>query len=136
MTTQQSDTSFSDRSIGTLFSRLLQEVSQLLRGEVQLAKQELKVQVLNLQTAALFFALAFILVFGGLLALLACAHFGLVAAGLPPVGAAAIIAATALVLAGLCGFIGARCLKSLSNPLRRTTHQTAEDTRLIKESLQ
>ena len=122
--------------LGTLISRLLQEVSDLLRGELRLAREEAKQHLLSLKGAAICFGLAAAFAFIGCLALLACLHFALVAAGLPPYAAAGSVAGVALCAALICVALANRALKDLSHPLRRTGQQAGEDMRLIKESLQ
>lgn len=134
MTTETRNKTESDRSIGTILTRLLDELSQLLRGEILLAKEEAKLQLLSLRTAAVFFACAFIFMLAALLALLASANYGFIAAGFPPYSAAALTGVIALALAGVCAYAGARSLNSISKAFKRTSAQAGEDARLIKES--
>lgn len=121
--------------LGTLISELLGEISTLLRGEIRLAQAEMKREAVKLRSAGLWFAAAGFFAFSAFLALLASAHYALIAAGLPPYAAAGAIGVIAILGAGLSAWAGVSRLKSLNSPLERTAHQTAQDVRMIKESL-
>jgi uncharacterized membrane protein YqjE len=115
-----------DVSIGKLVHDATENISTLIRGEVELAKLELKSSVSNAGTGIVFFIIAaVILVFSLTFGLIALAE-GLVAAGLWRWLAYLVVFAFLVLIAALSGFIGFRKVKKVRPPKR--TIETTKDT--------
>lgn len=108
-----------DESLGALVAQASHHISTLVRSEIELAKAELKFDAKRVGVAAgLFGAAAFI---GHLCLILAsfAIAYGLVALGLSPWLAFAIVTVFYLLMAGLLVFVGYRRLKGLTG-MKRT----------------
>ncbi len=118
-------------SIGDLVSQAIQDVTQLVRCELALAKLELRDDARRLGLAA---ALLVIAAFGGCLILvMLCWAFayGLVALGIWPWAAFLIVAGVLLVLALLAILIVVLKVRGVSG-LRKTRKTVQQDLALLK----
>jgi uncharacterized membrane protein YqjE len=116
-----------DVSIGQLAKDASTHLSTIIRGEVELAKTELKVSVKNLGIGAVMFgAAAVILVFSLTFGLLALAE-GLNALGIWRWASFLIVFGFLVLLAVILVIVGVRLMKKVKAPARtiETTKQTA-----------
>lgn len=129
----RSGTPQSDQSLGNLVAQAAKDISQLIHYEIDLAKSELRVDVLRLAWAAglaVFCGLA-----GCLIVIMLCFAYayGLVAAGLPGgIWAGFLVAAfTVLVLAAVAGLIAYRRVRGMTR-MRRTRKTVADDIGMLR----
>jgi hypothetical protein len=122
----------SDESLGTLFASASQDLSALVRSEIELAKLELAFHAKNAATGGAMFGAAAVLGFLALILLLIAAAFGLVAAGLDASVAFLIVAAALLVLAGVLALVGKKAVGKVGPPER--TIRTGKDTAAFLKS--
>lgn len=107
-----------ERSLGQLVATATEDLSNLIRGEIALAKSELKVSVGKLaQGAGLFAAAAFVALLAVIL-LTITAALGLEEAGLAPWLSFLIVAVAFLLIAAVLAYIGLRALKKVGPPRR------------------
>jgi hypothetical protein len=105
-----------DPSLGELVSEVSEHVSTLIRGEIELAKLELKSSVKNAGTGIVFFlAAAVVLVFSLTFGFIALAE-GLIAAGLWRWAGYLVVFGLMLVFVGLAVFLGVRKIKRVRAP--------------------
>ena len=115
-----------DPSVGELVSEVSANFSTLLRGEIELAKLELKSAVKNAGTGVGFFGAALLLLgFSATFGLIALAE-GLVAVGIWRWAAYLIVFGLLLLTVGLLVFGGVRKVKRVRAPER--TIATSKDT--------
>jgi len=109
-----------EESLGTLVAQATEQISALVRSEIELAKAELRFDAKRVGTAAgLFGAAAFIAHLCLILASFAIAY-GLVSLGVWQWAAFALVTLLYLLVAGVLVLIGMRRLKGLTG-MRRTT---------------
>ncbi len=113
-------------SLGELFSELTRETSVLFRDEVQLAKAEVTQKVSTISKNAVWLAVGGALAYAGVLALVAAAIAGIVAAGLPVWASALIVG---LVLAAIGGGLFMKGFGGVknANPMPQQTIQTIKE---------
>jgi hypothetical protein len=121
-----------EESLGALFAAASRDLSALIRGEIELAKAEIRVEVKSAVTGGALFGAAALLGVLALPLLLIAAAYGLVAAGLPRAVAFLIVAAVLLVLAGLLALFGKKAVSKVGPPER--TIRTAKDTAAFLKS--
>ena len=115
-----------DPSLGELVSEVSEHVSTLIRGEIELAKLELRSSVKNAGTGIVFFlAAAVVLVFSLTFGFIALAE-GLIAAGLWRWAGYLVVFGFMLVFVGLAVFLGIRKIKRVRAPEK--TIATGKDT--------
>jgi hypothetical protein len=113
-------------SIGQLVQDASESVSTIIRGEIELAKLELRSSVKNAGTGVgMFAAAAVLLVFSLTFGLLALAE-GLIALGLPRWAGYLVVFGLLLVVIALLAFVGMRKVKKVKAPER--TIATGRDT--------
>jgi len=115
------------RPIGVLIGDLLRDVREIVRGEVRLASAELVADALALRRAAVFMAVAGMLVLMGVAYLFLSALFGL-ATVVPMWAAALLLGAGALLAAGGAAFAAMKSLKRVTG-VPRTLAVLEETTR-------
>lgn len=139
MAASDHDRSFRDeRPLGRLFADLSHESTDLVRGEIALAKAEISEKVTQVGMAVAALAAGALVLFAGFLVLLDAAVFGLGKLlepyGLPAL--AALIVAVATMAVGLIIVMIARSsLSSDSLSPRRTTESLRRDTQMVKEQV-
>jgi hypothetical protein len=120
-----------DPTLGKLVADASRDVSALLRGEIALAKSELKLSVkaggLGL---GLFAGAAFIAVLAIIMLSVALAYF-IHMTGLDLAWCFLIVFVLYLLLAGLLAFIGVRKVKQVKAP-ERAIHQAQESKNILK----
>ena len=108
----------SDASIGELVAGIQQDLSTLVRGEVELAKAELRESAQRAQAGAgMLAAAAFLAVLAVVLISIALGY-GLVALGLHPALAFLIVAVFYLIVAAILGVLGRNRLQGIKGPER------------------
>lgn len=118
-----------DRSLGELFSDLSQQVSTLVRKELELARHELMTTATKLGRAAALIAAGGLLAYAGLIVVLIGLGFLLATFGLP--GWLALVLVGALVIA-----IGAFLMWHFMNEMRKTSIVPERTVETIQENVQ
>jgi hypothetical protein len=115
-----------ERTLGQLVADATQDVSEIVRAEVALAKAELAVSAKNGAMAGGMFGAAGYLAFLASILLVIAAAYGLAAAGLRPWAAFLIVAGGLLVLAAILALIGRSRISRIGPPQRaiRSTKET------------
>jgi hypothetical protein len=107
-----------ERTLGQLVATATEDLSNLIRGEIALAKSELRVSVSKLgQGAGLFAAAAFVVLLAVIL-LTITAALGLEAAGLPGWLSFLIVAVALILIGAVLAFVGMRAFKKVGPPRR------------------
>jgi hypothetical protein len=114
-----------ERTVGQLVAQASQEVSEIVRAELALAKAELATSAKNGAVAGGLFGVAGYLGFLASILLTITAAYGLTAAGLRPWLAFLLVAVAFLVLAGVLALIGRSRISHVGPPTR-----AIESTRL------
>lgn len=116
----------SDQSLGELVAQAAKDVSQLIRGEMNLAKAELRVDVRRISVAVVLLGMAAFV--GCLMLVLLCFAFayGLMALGIWPWASFLIVAGVCLALIGLAALIALLRVRGVTG--LRTTRSTVQDT--------
>ena len=120
-----------DPTLGKLVSDASRDLSALVRGEIALAKSELKVSVKAGGVGlGLFGAAAFLAVLGIVMLSVAIAYF-VHMTGLDLAWCFLIVFGLYILLAGLLGFIGVSKVKQVRAP-ERAIHQAQETKNILK----
>jgi hypothetical protein len=107
-----------ERTLGQLVAEASQDLSELVRYEIALAKAELKGDLVRGGVAGALFGVAAFLGLLSLVTLLIAAGYGLDAAGLAPWLSFLIVTAALLLLAGVAVFVAIRQIKRIEPPER------------------
>ena len=126
--------SSSNKSLGELFSDLSQDLSNLMRKEVQLAKTEMSENISRTVKNALLLIVAALFVIFALFALIVAAICGL-ATVVAPWLAALIVAVALLVVAGALAMKGLSALKKASLAPKETVRTLQEDVQWAKQQI-
>jgi len=118
------------RTLGQLVATATEDLSNLIRGEIALAKSELKVSVSKLGQGAGLFAAAAFLALLAIILLTITAALGLEAAGLPGWLSFLIVAVVFLLAAAALAFVGLRAIKKVGPP-RRTIASVNEAKEML-----
>ena len=118
-------------TVGQLVANASKDLSNLVRGEVELAKTELKKTAIAAGTGAGMFAGAAFLVLLVIILLSIAAAYGLTAAGLHPAIAFLIVSGVYLLIAAVLVFIGRRALRGAKGP-ERTIETSKESVEALK----
>ena len=120
---------------GELVSRLSSQISDLVRAELALARNELRAKGARLGAGAGLAGGAGVLAVGGLLALLAAA-IGALALVVPVWAAASIVGVVLLAVAGALAVLGRRQIRKATPPVPEQALQSVQqDASAIKEGL-
>lgn len=121
-----------ERSLGTIFKELAEELSTLVRSEVALAKLEIRQSVMAMGIAgAMFAAAAFVSIFA-MAFIFTTIALVLIALGLMPWAATLIVAGLLLAVAAVLALIGKSKMKSF-NPVPTTAVESIKtDIALLK----
>lgn len=117
-TTQSSPNGRDERSLGQLVADATHDLSTLVRGEIELAKLEVKEQVSRAIAGSVMFIVAGVFAFLALIMLLISFAYGLVALGVPRSLAFLIVAVVLVALGALLGWLGSRKVRAISKPER------------------
>ena len=107
-----------DRSVGQLIASAAEDMSTLVRGEIELAKIELKDTAVRAAAGSVMFVIAGTFAFLALIMLLIALAYGLVAAGVWTWAAFLIVALLLIGSGALLGWLGYRKVQSLGPPQR------------------
>lgn len=114
-----------DKSLGQLIASATRDLSALIRGEISLAKAELKQSAAAVGKGAGMFAAAAVLAFVAVLMLSTAAAFGLMAAGLHPAVGFVVVGGAWLLLTAVIAYLGMRSVRKARAP-QRTLHSLEE----------
>jgi len=120
-------------SIGQLVSDASTHLSTIIRGEIELAKLELRSSVKNAGTGAGFFGGAAVLILFSLVYGFQSLAEGIAALGVYRWLAFLIVFLLQLLFAGLCGWLGFKKVKRVRAP-ERTLRTTKETVDYLKKS--
>ena len=118
-----------DRSVGKLIADATEDLSTLVRGEIELAKLELKQTAINAAAGSVMFVVAGTFAFLALIMLLIALAYGLVALGLWEWVAFLVVALLLIALGALLGYLGYRKVKKLGPPTTRYGTPRASSSR-------
>lgn len=118
-------TSGTERTLGQLVAQATQDVSEIVRAEIALAKAEIAVDVKNGAIGGGMFGAAGYLGFLASILLVIAAGYGLRAAGLPAWAAFLVLAVVLLLLAGILALIGRSRFKKVGPPKRAIANAQA-----------
>lgn len=124
-----------DRSLGELFGELARETGTLVRQEVQLAQTELTQTASRVGRDLGMLAVGGLVAYAGVLALLAAAVLGLVAAGLDAWLAALVVGLVVAVIGAVLVRRGLDALKRADLAPRQTVETLKEDAQWAKEQV-
>src|SRR6478609_160759 len=102
-----------DRSIGKLIADATEDLSTLVRGEIELAKIELKQTAIQAAAGSVMFIVAGTFAFLALIMLLIALAFGLIAAGLWPWVAFIVVGLLLIAAGAILGWLVSRKVKQL-----------------------
>ncbi len=123
------------RSTPSLLSDAFHGITQLLRGELALARAEAEEKVRRIASGAILLLVAAAVFFVGLNVLAGAAVVALAEQGIAPGWAALIVAAGLFVIAGLLMTIGRHAFSSTNLMPRRTVTNIRRDAQTFKEAL-
>ncbi len=121
-----------ERTLGQLVADATRDLSSIVRGEIDLAKTEIKVDAQRAGKGVGLLAGAGVAAFLGLVLLLFAAVYGLVAAGLRTWLAFLIVAAVLFIVAGIVGLVGKKALSQVHGKPERTIASTQKSIAAIK----
>lgn len=121
-----------ERSLGTLFRDLTQDLSTLVRSEIELAKLELKQSVTKLGIGGVYLALAGLGALSGLILLLVVLILVL-ALWLPAWAATLIVAVVLFLAAGVLAMLGRKKMESLDFKPEATIESVKADIETLKK---
>jgi hypothetical protein len=124
-----------ERTVGQLVAGATQDISEIVRAEVALAKAELAVSAKNGAVAGGMFAAGGYLGFLASILLVIAAAYGLTEAGLRPWLAFLILAVALLIIAGLLALIGKSRIGHVGPP-RRAIASTRQSIAAVKPGAQ
>ncbi|WP_262927210.1 phage holin family protein [Phytohalomonas tamaricis] len=122
----------SSTSFSSLVSMLMQDVSTLIRQEVQLGKTELSEKMTQIMAAVGSIVTAGVVALGGFLTLLACAVLAL-SNVLEPWLSALIVGVIALIIGMIMVQAGRKKLKAASLMPQRTMNSVQQDQALARQ---
>lgn len=106
------------QSLGTLVSGVTEDLSNLVRGEIELVKVELRDTARTAGKGTGLLVGAGVMAFLGLVFLLLTAAWGLVQAGLPYWAAFGIVTLVLIIIAVILGLVGKSQLEKVKGPER------------------
>lgn len=121
-------------SVATLLTRLVNDVTGLLRNELTLAKSELGHAATEAKQGAVSMATSGAVMFGGYLALLAAAILGL-SNVMSPWLAALIVGVAAMIIGAILWKSGERKVTNTGVRLERTQESLRKDADTVRTSL-
>lgn len=124
-----------DRSFGTLFSELSEEIKHLLREELVLMKKEMADKMMHAVKGAVFLAAGGMVLYSGFLGLIAASISGIGAGGIALWLSALIVGLVLAVIGYVLVQKGLRDLKQLDFVPRHTIASIKAETRWIKKHL-
>ncbi len=132
MTSQNDDAL--ERTLGQLVADATHDISSIVRGEVALAKAEIRADATKAGLGAGMFFAAGTLAFLALILLLIAAAYGLVAAGLAPWLAFLIVAVVLLVVGAILALVGKHSFDNLKGRPERAIKSTQDTIAAVRPS--
>jgi xanthine/uracil permease len=123
------------RGIGDLLGDLGGQVSTLVRKEINLAKVEVTSSVGRMSRGAATAGAGGVLLYAGLLVLLAAAVLGLMEAGLDGWLAALIVGAVVLLLGGVLTSTGVKQVQTTNVAPTQTAETVKDNIEFVKETM-
>lgn len=123
-----------DRSLGELFADLARDMGVLVRQEVGLATTEMTRKARLVQDVGML-AVGGLVLYAGMLAILAAVIIGLAAAGLAWWLAALVVGVVAALIGGMLLQRGMQALKHVDLTPTQTVQTLKEDTQWAKEQM-
>ena len=121
-----------ERTLGQLVADATQDVSTIVRSEIDLAKAEITADAKQAGKGAGMFAGAGVMGFLGVVLILFAVVYGLVAAGLPVWLSFLIVAILLFVVAGILALVGKKAVSKVKGKPERTIVTTQETIAAIK----
>jgi hypothetical protein len=125
-----------ERTIGQLFAQVTEDLSVIVRKEIQLAKTELSAQLGTAGKGAVMLAGAGVVALYGLGLLLIAIAFGLVALGLPIWAGFLIVAVVLFILTGILALIGRKALNRVNPRPERAIANAQQTIEIVKNARQ
>jgi fatty acid desaturase len=122
-----------DRSLGELFAELSQQVSTLVRKEIELARLEVTRSVTKMGRAAAFIAAGGLLAYAGLIVLLVGVGFLLATLGLPTWLAMLLVGIAVIAIGGFMVWHFLNEIKKTSVVPERTVETMQDNVQWAKE---
>lgn len=124
-----------DRSLGELFGDLAREMGILVRQEVGLATSEMTHKASRAGQELAVIAVAGLVLYAGVLAIVATAIIGLATAGMPWWSAALLVGVVVSAVGAVMLQRGMQSLKRADLTPRQTIHTLKEDSQWAKEQM-
>jgi protein-S-isoprenylcysteine O-methyltransferase Ste14 len=121
-----------ERTLGQLVADATRDLSSIVRGEIDLAKTEIKADAQRAGKGAGLLAGAGVVAFLGVILLLFAVVYALVAAGLSTWLAFLIVAVVLFVVAAIVGLVGKKALSQVHGKPERTIKSTQATIAAIK----
>jgi xanthine/uracil permease len=129
------DTREDSRGIGELLSDLGNQVSTLVRKEMDLARVEVTASVGRASKGAAMAGAGGVVLYAGFLVLLAAVVFGLIEAGLDGWLAALIVAVVTLAIGAAVTMSGVKKIQSTEMAPKQTAETVKENVEFVKEQM-
>jgi hypothetical protein len=123
-----------ERTLGQLVADATHDLSSITRGEIALAKAEVRADAKKAVAGAGMFAVAGVFAFLALILLLIAAAYGLVAAGLPAWLAFLIVAAVLLLVGAILALVGKSSISKVKGKPERTIKNAQDTIAVIRPS--
>lgn len=107
-----------DPSVGQLVGSIREDLTTLVRGEIELAKTELRESAARAGAGGALIGIAVYLILVATILFAIAAGYGLVAAGLGPAVSFVIVAGAYILLAVILGLIARGRFRKISGPVR------------------
>ncbi|WP_409484549.1 phage holin family protein [Arsenicicoccus dermatophilus] len=120
------------RTIGQLVADATQDVSSIIRNEIQLAKSEMKTDVTRAGKGIAMFAVAGVMAFLGLIFLLHTLAWALIGLGLAAWLAYLVVTLILLGIAGALAMVGKKSMTKLNVKPERTIRNAQETVQALK----
>ena len=129
------DTREEGRGVGDLLGDLGRQVSTLVRKEIDLARVELTSNIRRFSRGAAMVAAGGVVLYAGLLVLLAAIVFALIAAGMDGWLAALIVAVVTLAIGGGLLWMGVKQIQNTEMAPKQTAETVQENVEFVKEQM-
>jgi xanthine/uracil permease len=123
------------RGVGDLLGDLGRQVSTLVRKEIDLARVEVTSSVGRASRGAAMAGAGGVVLYAGLLVLLAAIVFGLIEAGLDAWLAALIVAVVVLAIGGVLTMTGVKQIQTTEMAPKQTAETVRENVEYVKEQM-
>ncbi len=129
------DTREESRGVGDLLGDLGRQVSTLVRKEMDLARVELTSNIRRFSRGAAMVGAGSVVLYAGLLVLLAAIVFALIEAGMDGWLAALIVAVVTLAIGGVLLWMGVKQIQNTEMAPKQTAETVRENVEFVKEQM-